>query len=162
MKKNKFPVPIDHKKSEGAVIKLSSKGMNKQSIRRELKLPMNFFSQYGEAQEWFMRGRDKLAKKVSAAVVASSTESYLDRKMLVEKLNLFSEPFESTMLKTPEDAREVLSTALQHFTLGEITEGTLNAISKNCMTFIESYNQSVLQKDIAELKRMISEKPKHS
>ncbi len=160
-RKTRLTIPKDHLHQEKNIIKMSKKGASKTAIQRELKLPANFFSQYPQALEWFYRGRDMLAREVSKKVIGASTESYLDRKLLVEKLNLFQEPFKTVMLKTPKDARDTLALALQKFTSGEIAETTLNAISKNCMTFIESYNQSVLQKDVAEIKRKLDEKPEH-
>lgn len=160
MAKRYKPLPTLYRSpaTEKAVTKLSSKGMSKTAILRQMKLPANFFNHHKEPSLWFQNGRDQLSLKVSKDIIKATKTSFLDRRLLAEKLGCFFEPFETKEVKTPEDARDVLSQSLQRFTAGEISEGTLNTISKVVMSFIESYNQTVLQKDILELRKLLKEK----
>ena len=139
---------------QDAIKELAAAGMNKTAIARKLDIGRNIFSDKPLALKLFNEGRDALIKKVSESIIEASTTSYLDRKILAQKLNLFSEPFSIKVLKTPEDARDLISLALQKFTAGEIDDQSLGATVRAANAFIESFNQSVLQQDMAELKKL--------
>ena len=138
------------------IIELAEKGQNKSSICRTLDVTVNVFSKYKEVNDWFLQGRDKLARRIADDVISASATSYNDRKLLTEKLGLFHEPFTIPKVKDPKTARNVLSLALEKFAAGEISEQTLTAINRTCLGFIESYNQTVLQADVQELKEMLT------
>lgn len=140
-----------------AIFDCAYAGMTQSQILRKLDLPRNFF-RYANAKNMYLAGRDALAEKVRASIIEASTDSYLDRKLLVEKLGIFSDPFETAKLETPLDARNAIAGALQRYTEGLISEQALNAVTKASMVFIESYSQTVLADDIAELKKMLQEK----
>jgi hypothetical protein len=158
VQKRTLPKMYQTKAIENSIIALSYKGQSKTAIIRALKLPHNIFQQYDESYEWFLEGRDKLATAVSKNIVEAIPTSYLDRKLLVEKLNIFSESFKPKKITSPKQSRDLIATAIQKFTQGEITEQTLSAIIRACNSFIESYNQTILMEDVGELKQLFKEK----
>ena len=156
----KTEVPKALKGHKKVIIKLASTGASRQAITRKLKVTQNFFNHYTEAAEWYQLGRDLLAQQVSDSIIASTETSYLDRKLLTEKLNLFCEPFDVEELTTPEGARNLISKAIGLFTSGHINEASLGAITRSANAFIESYNQTVLMKDVSDLKKALKERMK--
>jgi len=156
-KKPTIPKMHNTKAVKTSVIDLAYKGQSKTAILRTLKLPHNFFGHYEEATEWFQTGRDKLATVVAKSITEAIPTSYLDRKLLVEKLNIFSEPFKTKKITSPKQSRDLIATAIQKFTEEEITEQSLSAIIRACNSFIESYNQTILMEDVAELKQLFKE-----
>ncbi len=158
MTKKPLPPKYKSKATQDAVTKLSEQGLSKAAIVRKLLLPPNFFYHHKEPPIWYQNGRDNLSLRVAKDIIKSCETSYLDRKLLSEKLSLFYEPFETKKITSPQGARDILSISLQKFTAGEISELTLNAISKTAMIFIESYNQTILMEDVAELKKLLKAK----
>ena len=152
-KERKNSLPRWHKYLK-QVTKEAAQGSTKQALCRKYKLPHNIFY-YLDFEEAYEKGRDKLSARVRQDILEASITSYNDRKLLAERLSLFSEPFKTKKMKTPEDARDLIATAIAKFTSGEINELSLNAISKAANNFIESFNQTILQQDIKELRAML-------
>ncbi len=151
MKVPKFLQPF-----EQVITECAAAGMSKHAICRKLHIGDTTFGKYEVAREWFDRGREQLAELVTKSIVKASNTSYLDRKLLAEKLNLFSEPFEVKRITTPAQARTLIATGISKYCAGEITEISLNTITKSALAFIESYNQTVLQKDLADIKKQLA------
>ncbi len=135
-------------------------GMTMVATVRELEIEDKaIFSHYEKPKEFYMRGRDELAKKLVATIIHASDSSYNDRKLLAEKMDIFSEPF--TLHKEVKDqasARDAMSQAISMFTEGRISADTLKAVTSALNGFIESINQSKLAEDILELRRLIKER----
>ena len=157
-KKRKIPAKYNTASVKNAIVDLAHRGLTKGAIIRKLKLSLNFFTNYPEADELYAKGRDRLTDDVASSIIGASTTSYNDRKILAERLNLFSEPFTVKKLHTPEEARDLIAAAVDKYTRCEITADTLNIVIRAANSFIESFNQSVLMDEINELKKLFKER----
>lgn len=133
-------------------------GMSQSQAIRHIGGSPTLLQNNADLKSVYLTGRDALATEVRKSIVEATKDSYLDRKLIAEKLNIFSDPFRVPPLKQPADARDTISEALQRFTEGSITEQALNSITKCCLAFVEAFSQSVLVKDIAELKAILAER----
>ncbi len=141
-----------------AIIELAANGLIKSVIIRKLGLGANVFGLYKETGDWYLEGRAKLSEQITKNIIKAAPLSFLDRRLLADKLNLFHEPFETKKIASPAGARTLIATGIQKFCAGEISEQSLSTITRASLAFIESYNQTVLQKDMLDIKKQLKER----
>ncbi len=152
-KKQKLPKHLLPQKA--AITELAAKGLTKMAIIRKLGLGTNLFNIYAEPQEWFLTGKALLAERITNDIIFAAPSSFLDRRLLADRLNLFRDPFEVKKITTPAGARAMIATGIQRYCSGELAESSLTAITKAALAFIESHSQTVLQKDLADIKKQL-------
>ena len=156
--KRKLPQKYDNAKMKKAVISLSEKGFSRPAIVRKLAIEDTmFFSRYKESADWYATGRDLLAADVLKETIAATKTSFLDRRLLIEKLGLLNtEPFEfKKEIKDQASARDGIALSIKLFAEGKISTEVLKTITTSLGQYIESVSQSKLQEDILELRRMM-------
>ncbi|WP_415408223.1 hypothetical protein ACLHDG_06635 [Sulfurovum sp. CS9] len=142
-----------------AITDLAEKGLSRQAIIRNLGIDKMAFSRYKETTECFMLGRDKLAITTSANIIKASNTSFMDRKLLSEKLNLFQEPFTlKKSVKDPSTAKQAIAEAIGLYCEAKISESQMLNISRACAIFVELDSQTVLRKEIDEIKKLLKGK----
>ncbi len=151
----KKPLPKHLLPQEEAITELAANGLTKSAIIRKLGLAPNVFNAYEEPQSWYLTGRALLSERVTADILKAAPASFLDRRLLADRLNLFQEPFEMKRITSPAGARTLIATGIQKYCLGEMSEIALNTITKAALAFIESHSQTILQKDLAEIKKQL-------
>lgn len=142
-----------------AISDLAEKGLSRQAIIRELGIDKLAFNRYKEPTDYFLIGRDRLAKSTAEKIIKSASNSFMDRKLLAEKLNLFSEPFTlKKSIKSTETAKEALSQSIELFCEGKITELQLQTISRACSVYVELESQTTLKNDVDEVKKLLKKR----
>ncbi len=139
-----------------AITGLAEKGLSRQAIIRNLSIDKMAFSRYKETTECFMLGRDKLAERTSKNIIEASATSFMDRRLLSEKLNLFQEPFTlKKSVKDPETAKNAIAEAIGLYCEAKISEGQMLNISRACAIFVELDSQTTLRKEVDEVKKLL-------
>ena len=142
-----------------SITDLAEKGLSRQAIIRTLGIDKMTFSRYKETTEAFMIGRDKLALTTSANIITASANSFMDRKLLAEKLSLFSEPFDlKKKVDSPETAKLAIAEVIEKYCAGLIPESTMLNVSRACAIYVELDSQTVLRKEIDEIKKLLKGK----
>lgn len=158
MRKRKLAAKYNNAAFKKAVITLAAKGYARAAIVRELKIEDTmFFSRYAEPIEWYATGRDQLAASVLSQTIKATKTSFLDRRLLIEKLGLLNtEPFEfEKPITDQESAKNGIALVIKLFAEGKISTEVLKTVTTSLGQYIESISQSKLQEDILELRRMI-------
>ncbi len=148
-------LPQHLESQQTAITALAANGLTKSAIVRKLGLGHNTFNHYEEPQTWFDTGRATLSEQITNDIIKSSPVSFLDRRLLADRLNLFREPFVVPKIKSPAGARGMIATGIQRYCAGEMSEIALSTITKAALAYIESHSQPVLQRDILEIKKQL-------
>ena len=146
-------MPDSYKVMIPTIVKLSSKGLNKGHITRELKIDVNAFHKYREVQEAFDDGRTKLAKEVAGAFTKHLKTSYSDRVHLSKSLRLFASGFTVDPIVDINSARNALAEAIKEFASGKLSIDDLESIRKASST----YSDLVVSTSIEERLQAVEE-----
>ncbi len=143
-----------------AITDLAAKGLSRQAVLRSLsgQIDNMAFTRYKECLTAYLTGRDILAARIAEDIVAASCTSYMDRKLLSEKLNLFTSGFELPEIKSVPSALKAIATVAELYAKGHVTDTQAQTIAKLAGQYVELNSQTELRKEVNEIKKMLKDR----
>ncbi len=152
------PLPKKYtKKLLQEIENLAAKGLSRQAVTRTLDIDKIAMTRYEEVLNAFLRGRDTLAARIAEDIIAASCTSYMDRKLLSEKLNLFTSGFDLPKIISVPSALKAIAATADLYSRGLITDIQAQTVSKLAGQFVELNSQTELRKEVNEIKKMLKE-----
>ncbi len=148
------------KKILETITDLASKGLSRQAVLRTMKGSIDQYAltRYEECLIAYLNGRDILAMKVSEDIIFAAPSSYMDRKLLAEKLNLFENPFDLPVIKSVPSALRAIAETASLYSRGLITDAQAQTVSKLAGMYVELNSQTELRKEVNDIKKMLKDK----
>jgi len=141
------------------IAELAEKGMNRTAIVRTMGLEHNAFNKYKETGDAFLSGRDVLADTTAKQIIRACSTSHMDRKLLAEKLSLFTEPFDlKKPITDPETAKAAVGEVIEKYCQGLISEVTMLNVTRAAGLFVEIDSQTVLRREVDEIKALLKKR----